>query len=92
MSRKDVEVLLMGMEIGIVNLESSMDIPETNKNKNWTTKSCHMINQFHFWIYIYIYISNRYSKSLEKLQHPFLIKKKTTPNKREIEGKFLNLL
>ena len=44
----------MGMEIGIVNLENSMDIPETNKNKNWTTKSCHMINQFHFWIYIYI--------------------------------------
>ena len=34
MSRKDVEVLLMGMEIGIVNLENSMDIPETNKNKN----------------------------------------------------------
>ena len=80
MSRKDVEVLLMGMEIGIVNLEKSMDIPETNKNKNWTTKSCHMINQFHFWIYI----SNRYSKSLGKLQHPFLIKKKNnTQQKRD---------
>ena len=55
MWRKDIEVLLMGMETGLVNLENSMDIPEKNKNKNWTTKSCHMIKQSHFCVCIYIY-------------------------------------
>ena len=55
MWRKDIEVLLMGMETGLVNLENSMDIPEKNKNKNWTTKSCiWSSNPTSVCVYIYI--------------------------------------
>ena len=42
--------LLVGMEIGMVNLENSMNIP--GKIKNWTTKNYNMIQQSHFCIYI----------------------------------------